>query len=181
MKKTINFSSLKRESVRKTFGEGENQIVVYNPTPENKSKIEQLMKDSFSKDGKEMLISAEDILIDMVELTTNIKFDFSRDNEKDMLEVKGIIEDPKPIFEDAIIEVRKVITEIGERYIDSINALSKLPKEELLKLFPKKEETVETPEEKELREAEESIIILKERIKNNTKKIDSKKVIKIEE
>ena len=177
MKKTINFSDLKREEIRKILGEGENQIIIYNPSPENKSKIEELMKNSFSKDGKIMLISAEDILLDMLDLTTNIKLDLSRDSEEDMREIKNIIEDPKPIFEDAIVEVRKVISEIGERYIDTINVLSKLPKEELLKLFPQK---VETSEEKALREAEESILILKEKIKQS-KIVDVEEIIKTEE
>jgi len=177
MKKTINFSDLKREEVRKVLGEGEYQIIIYNPSPENKLKIEDLMKNSFTKDGKTMLISAEDILLDMLDLTTNIKLDLSRDSEKDMKEIKNIIEDPKPILEDAIAEVRKVISEIGERYIDTINVLSKLPKEELLKLFPQK---VETPEEKELREAKESVLAIEEKIKQS-KIVDVEEIIKIEE
>jgi len=182
MKKTINFSDLKREEVRKILGEGENQIIIYNPSPENKSKIEDIMKNSFSKDGKEMLISAEDILLDMLDLTTNIKLDLSRDSEEDMKKIKNIIEDPKPIFEDAIIEVRELITEIGGRYMDTINTLAKLPAEELLKLFPQKVEIVETPEEKALREAEESIVTLKEKLKESKlKKVETNEIIKTEE
>jgi hypothetical protein len=166
MNNTVNFSSLRRNEIRKTIGEGEGQIIIYNPSPEKKVQIEAIIRGNFKKGSTEINISAEDILIDLLSLTTNIILDFDRDNEEDMKMVKEIIEDPHPTFEDAIIEVRNLITEIGGRYIDTLNTLSKLPKEELLKLFPQQEEIAETEEEKELRELKEKTKALEDKINN---------------
>lgn len=171
MSNVVNFKDLKRKEVRRTIGEGEGQIIIYNPSPENRALIEKVLQSSIVKnEGKEIDISARDILLDILPLTTNIFLDLSRDSQEDMEMVDAIIADPDPIFEDTMIEVQELMQEIGARYISTLKSIASLPKEELIKMFPQKEievveaEVVETAEEIELKELEEKTKLLKEKM-----------------
>ena len=171
LNKTVNFTSLKRKPIRKTIGEGEGQIIIYNPSPENRAKIEKVIQDSISKNkGKginEIEITAKQFLLDILPLTTNIFLELDRESKEDMEIADSIIADPDPLFEDVMFEVQDLMKEIGVRYINTLKSIASLPKEELAKMFPQKEAViVETDEEKELKELEEKTKALKDKINN---------------
>jgi hypothetical protein len=152
----VNFSNLGRKGreIRKTFGEGIEKIEIYNPSPEKKKEIEKIISKSFSEDGKELALSPEDLILDIIPLCTNICLDLKRDSAEDMEMVRDIIEDPHPTFEDAIFEIKDLMKEISGRYIETIKTIAELPKEELEKLIkdslPKETELTE----KELKKLE---------------------------
>lgn len=160
---SVNFKELKRKEIRKTFGEGEGQVIVYNPDSENRKKIEAIIE-KFRKSNKEE-INPQDIILDILPLTTNVCLDLDRNNKNDLKIIEEIIADPSPIFEDTIFEVTELTKEIAVRYYKTLNNLINLPKEELDKLMEQFKE--ETPEEKELRE-------LKERQKELESKLNNK-------
>jgi DNA repair exonuclease SbcCD nuclease subunit len=165
MKEKVLFSSLKRREIRRVIeiGEnGENPILIYNPSPEKRKEIEKIIVKSFTGKNKEFDISPETVILDLLSLTTNVELDLHRDNEEDMILIKGIIEDPDPVFEETISEVIEVVKEIAEKYIKTLNKISSLPKEEIEKLIPK----IETPEEKEAKELKERLKQLEDKINN---------------
>lgn len=160
MNKQVNLSQLGRKEVRKQFGDKENPIIIYNPSPEQKKEITKYLTDNFAdNEGKEINISPEDIILDLLPLTSNIYLDLKRDNPEDMEMIKNILNDPQPSFESAIDEIMEVVREIGTKYIKRVEEILALPEEQLKKILPPEKELTE--EEKRVMELEAELEKLK--------------------
>lgn len=142
MSKVINFSELKRKEIRKEFDNG---IVVYNPNPEQKKEIMELITKSIDEKSQDIEISGRDIMLQLIPMLTNIHLDLE-DNEELLNE---ILEDPSDELLEVVDELNDIIKFVGNRMIKNIQNLAELPKEELEKLLPKEEID---PKQKEIEE-----------------------------
>lgn len=172
MNNVVNFSSLKRrevkcvifetrdgkmivenntEKINKLLLEIENPIIIYNPTQSQKEEIHKIINKSFSKDGKQISMNPEDIILDILPIISNIILDLHRENTEDMNIIKEIISDPQPVFERTIIVIKEVIKEISSQYLSVLNDIIEMPKEARENLFK-----INKPElsEKELKKIE---------------------------
>lgn len=203
--KVINFSDLGRTEVRCIIYKGEdgvvkaeysnkeikrlqeqieNPIVVYNATPETQIKLQAIVSKAgqgVNVDKKDLVITAKELILEYLPLCTNIILDLDAILDKDKIE--SIVNDPSKEFEIIIKEVSKIVFESSQTYSDNIDAFTRLSKEEkeriLKEIQPKVEE--ESEEEKELREAEESLLAIKERIQNKSNKSEVIEINKIKE
>jgi hypothetical protein len=171
MSKVVNFSELKRkeikciifenkdgkvvvenvaEKINKMLEEIENPIKIYNPNQKQKEEIRKILNKGFSQDGKEMLISAENIILDVLPILSNINLDLNRENVEEMNLIKEIIEDPDVIFERVIIIIKEIIKEIGSQYVSVLNDILEMPKEQREKLFQVNEPELSEKEKKKL-------------------------------
>ncbi|HEY5588423.1 MAG TPA: hypothetical protein VIK86_05640 [Candidatus Paceibacterota bacterium] len=151
MNNIVNFSELKRrdikciifetkdgkmvvendiEKINKELEVNSNVVIIYNPSQEQKKVIHETINRSFLKKGKEIKISPEDIILDLLPLLSNINMDYHRENPKDMEAIMEIIADPQPIFERTIIIIKDVMKEISSQYVSVINDIIEMPKEQ---------------------------------------------------
>jgi hypothetical protein len=165
MKNLVNFKKLKREEIRKTIGEGEEQIIIYNPSPEKREEISKLLINSY-KEKDEMEITGRELLLQIIPMLTNILLEYDENNEEERQIIDDILNDPSEILMEVVDEVSIIVKEVGERTNKTLESLANLSEEEISKIIPINKET---EEEKELRELKEKQILLENKIKNKQK------------
>jgi hypothetical protein len=171
MSKVVNFSGLKRREIKclifenkegkivventkeridKMIKEIECPIIIYNPNQIQKEEIRKILNNGFNDDGK-MSISAEDVILDLIPILSNINLDLHKENPQDMELIKEIVDDPSPIFEMVVLIIKEIIKDVGIKYVSLLNDILEMPKSQREKLF-----NSDKPElsEKELRKLE---------------------------
>ena len=178
-----------QEEIKKLQVTLDKPMIVYNINPEIQIKLQAIVSkagEGVYKDKKDIVVTAKELILDYLPLCTNIILNLDPILDKEIID--GIVNDPMREFELVIDEVSKIVTESSRAYADNITAFSKLSKKDREKIIkestPQIEEVLETEEEKELREAEESLLAIKERIKNKNIKVEDvveTEIVKIEE
>ena len=151
----VKFETLKRQEIRKTIANGDSPIYIYNPSPEKKQQIEKMIFNKLQgqETSKDVELSAREVLLELLPILSNI--DLGLDIEKDKEMIEEIINDPSDILVEVIDDISEIFTGISKSLMKNISAISKLPKEQLEKIM--KENKVETPEEKRIRELKEEL------------------------
>jgi hypothetical protein len=149
---SVKFSDLKRKKIRKTFGEGEFAVEVYNPSPEQQNQITQMFLDKLDK-NEEIEIDGKLVLLKLIPMLTNIDLDL---DENDDL-VEEILNDPSEILELVTLEITDIIQSIVNKTIKNIENLANLPKEQLEKVLQENKSEEETKKEQEERELYEKL------------------------
>lgn len=149
---SVKFSDLKRKKIRKTFGEGEFAVEVYNPSPEQQNQITQMFLDKLDK-NEEIEIDRKLVLLKLIPMLTNIDLDL---DENDDL-VEEILNDPSEILELVTLEITDIIQSIVNKTIKNIENLANLPKEQLEKVLQENKSEEETKKEQEERELYEKL------------------------
>ena len=165
--KLINFREMKRKEIRKIIGE---DILIYNPSPEKRKEMEKIITRNSSEDGKEINISNIDIILELIPLCTNIDLELDRNNPEDAKIIKEIVDDPSDEFLEVITEVTIVFKNIAEKYLETINSLAKLSKDELAKVTKNILGGQETPEQKRIKQLKKELSNL-EAVKDNIKEV----------
>jgi len=149
---SVKFSDLKRKKIRKTFGEGEFAVEVYNPSPEQQNQITQMFLDKLDK-NEEIEIDGKLVLLKLIPMLTNIDLDL---DENDDL-VEEILNDPSEILELVTLEITDIIQSIVNKTIKNIENLANLPKEQLEKVLQENKSEEENKKEQEERELYEKL------------------------
>lgn len=132
MSNQINFNELKRKSIYKTIGEGEEQIIVYNPSPEQKQEILRIMAESVDINTGRINISGQDLLLKFIPLLTNIYIDF----ESQEL-IKEVLNDPSDMLLQVQDYIEEIVSNITNRTLKSIRDISDLPDEVINEILSK--------------------------------------------
>lgn len=156
MANKINFSELKRKEVRRTIGEGEGAIEIYNPNPEQQKEIKQMVFDCIDKETGKPNIDGKLILVKLIPMLTNIYIDTDND---ELLE--EIINDPSDILREVVDEIQEIVYINTSRLRKDINTLNEIPKEYFDEIF----NTLEENTKEELTEDELKIIEKAKRLK----------------
>lgn len=150
MSKTINFSNLKQEKVRKRIGD----IEIYNITKENEKDVTDIIIQSLDEKTGMVKVDPSIVLVKLIPILTNIYLDL--DTEKDEEMIKEIIADPSDVLLEVVDELNIIIKAHTDKLIKRVNEIATLSKEEQRELFDKikPQESEEDRIARELKEAE---------------------------
>jgi hypothetical protein len=148
MSNTVNFESLKRKSIYKTIGEeGEGQIIIYNPSPEQKKEILRIMAESADVKTGKIKVSGKTLLLKYIPLLTNIYINF--DNQE---LIDKTLNDPSDILFEVQDCIEEIVSNVTNRTIKSIKDISELP-DEVIQEVLKPEEQLTEEEQKTIEKA----------------------------
>ena len=130
MSNVVSFADLKRKAIRKVIPFGDSEVVIKNPTPEQKQEIFDMLIRNFDVEKREMSISDRDVLVVLMPMLTNIAIDLD-DEEL----ISDVLADPSEVFLDVKEELSGITVEITGRFEKVLNRISMLSDEEVAKIL----------------------------------------------
>lgn len=137
---SVKFSELKQKKVRKVIDgtSFENPIEIYNVTEDIRENVSKIITDNMNTKTGELNIEPRLIIVELLPLLTNIDLDLNL--EKDVEQIKEIMDNPSEVLLDVVDELTEVVKEFANRFVKNIDKINKLSPEEFNKLFNKENE-----------------------------------------
>ena len=108
----MKLSELKRRKIRRTIGDGDHPIEIYNPDIEERKEILRVLASGFSTKTMDFTISEYEVLVMLIPMLTNVELDLTNDEL-----VKEIMDDPSETLLDIQEELVEIIKDITRRFI----------------------------------------------------------------
>jgi hypothetical protein len=141
----VGFSELKQKRIRKSFNNG---IEIYNPNNKEKEEIINIIFKYIDFESKEINISGDDIIINILPVCSNIYLDIE---DKEL--IKEIINIPSEELEESVKIIGEIVQELTDKIIENIKYLSTFTTEELINVLEIKN-TISDEEIKQLEKLE---------------------------
>lgn len=148
----INLTDLKRKKVRKYIRteDKDHPVEIYEPTQEQRLKI----LDIINKDIKvgtnklEASIKDEDILLEILEMITNIYLDLDKVKDKELIE--DILKDPSPLLIKVKLCINEIVNEVFFDWFESLKQINSMPTEIQEVLLEQNENKINEKEKKRI-------------------------------